>query len=231
VAIRSRAAPAQRVATRPLPPTVTLGGMREATLQAWVIGAVHIHLHFHARGPQLDYVGVLVAAALSWVGLPGPGEAALIAAAILAANHHLDLPSLIAVAWLGATAGGLVGWLVGLKAGRGIVTAAGPLRHHRLAVVARGDRFFARFGVVAVLFTPSWIAGIHAMPWTRYVPINAVSALVWAVGVGLGAYVIGPPIADIVGDIGAGAWLVIGALVLGATIILLLRKHRARNDR
>jgi membrane protein DedA with SNARE-associated domain len=207
--------------------------MREATLQGWLLGAVHIpiHLHFHARGPKLDYVGVLVAAALSWVGLPGPGEAALIAAAILAANHHLDLPSLIGVAWLGATVGGLVGWLVGLKAGRGIVTAPGPLRRHRRAVVARGDRFFARFGVVAVLFTPSWIAGIHAMPWTRYVPINAVSALVWALVVGLGAYVIGPTIADIVADIGAVAWLILGGVAVGTAIIVLLRRHRASADR
>jgi membrane protein DedA with SNARE-associated domain len=207
--------------------------MREATLQAWLVGAVHvpIHLHFHARGPKLDYVGVLVAAALSWVGLPGPGEAALIAAAILAADHHLDLAALIAVAWLGATAGGLVGWAVGLKAGRGIVTAPGPLRRHRVAVVARGDRFFARFGYVAVLFTQSWIAGIHAMPWARYVPVNAVSALVWALGIGLGAYAIGPPIADVVADIGSVAWLILGALVLGTAIIVLLRRRRSSTDR
>src|SRR5580704_4650683 len=162
--------------------------MREAILQGWALGALRLplHLHFHARGPKLDYVGVLVAAFVSWAGLPGPGEAALIAAAISAAHHHLDLSSLIAVAWLGATTGGLAGWLVGLKAGRGIVTIPGPLRRHRLAVVARGDRFFARYGVLAVLVTPSWIAGIHAMRWTRYVPINAAFALAWALGVGVG---------------------------------------------
>jgi membrane protein DedA with SNARE-associated domain len=203
------------------------------TWQAWAAGALHIplHLQLHPRGPKLDYVGVLVGAMLSWAGLPGPGEAALIAAAIAAAHHHLDLGFLIIVAWLGATAGGLVGWLVGLKAGRGIVTTRGPLHRHRLAVVARGDRFFARYGAVAVLVTPSWIAGIHAMRWTRYVPINAASALVWALGVGLGAYALGPPIADIVADIGSVAWLILAAIVLSGSIILLLRHHRRATNR
>lgn len=202
--------------------------MREATFQGWALGALHLplHLHFHARGSKLDYVGVLVAAAVSWAGLPGPGEAALIAAAISAAHNHLDLTSLIAVAWLGATAGGMAGWFVGLKAGRGIVTVPGPLRRHRLAVVARGDRFFARYGVLAVLVTPSWIAGIHAMRWTRYVPINAACALAWALGVGLGAYALGPVIVDIVADIGSIKWLVLGAAVLASATILLLRKRR-----
>jgi membrane protein DedA with SNARE-associated domain len=202
--------------------------VREATLQAWLTAAVHlpVRLHFHPRGPKLDYLGVLVAAAVSWAGLPGPGEAALIAAAISAAHDHLDLSSLIAVAWLGATVGGLVGWLVGLKAGRGIVTARGPLRHHRLAVVARGDRFFARFGVVAVLFTPSWIAGIHSMRWTQYVPINIASALVWALGIGIGAYALGPVIADVASDIGSVAWLILAALVLASAIAVLVRKRQ-----
>jgi LPXTG-motif cell wall-anchored protein len=202
--------------------------MHEATWQAWAVGA--LHLPIHPRGPKLDYVGVLVGAVVSWAGLPGPGEAALIAAAISAAHHHLDLASLIAVAWLGATAGGMAGWLVGLKAGRGIVTAPGPLRRHRLAVVARGDRFFARYGIVAVLFTPSWIAGIHAMRWTRYVPINTASALVWALGVGLAAYALGPVITDITADIGSAKWLLLGGLVLASTIILLLRKRRRKAD-
>ena len=204
--------------------------MRGAILQGWALGALRLPVHFHAPGPQLDYVGVLIAAFVSWAGLPGPGEAALIAAAISAAHHHLDLSSLIAVAWLGATAGGLAGWLVGLKAGRGIVMVRGPLRRHRLAVVARGDRFFARYGVLAVLVTPSWIAGIHAMRWTRYVPINTALALAWALGVGLGAYALGPVILDVASDIGSIKWLVLGALALAGATIFLLRRHRRTTD-
>jgi len=206
--------------------------MLEATLRWLAIAALHLHipLHFHPRGPQLDYVGVLLASFVSWAGLPGPGEAVLIAAAISAAHHHLDLSSLIAVAWVGATAGGMLGWLAGLKAGRSFVTAPGPLRSLRMVAVARGDRFFARYGVVAVLFTPSWIAGIHSMRWTRYVPVNAVSALVWALGIGFGAYEAGPAVTDIAADIGSGTWIVLGSLVAAGVVGALLRRHRRRGD-
>jgi membrane protein DedA with SNARE-associated domain len=198
-----------------------------ALAPAWQLAALHIHLH--PRGPTLDYLGVFIASIVSWAGLPGPGEAALIAAAISAAHHHLDLPSLIAVAFIGATVGGIAGWFVGLNAGRAVAISRGPLHRHRVAVVARGDRFFARFGAVAVLFTPSWMAGIHNMRWTRYLPVNAISALVWALAIGVGAYEAGPSVTDIATDIGSGAWAIFAAVVISAAVIAAMRHRRRRN--
>ena len=40
-------------------------------------------------------------------------------------------------------------------------------------------------------------AGIHRMRWSRFLPANALSALAWALVVGLGAYLLGPSITDI----------------------------------
>ncbi len=185
-----------------------------------------LHIHIHARGPGIDYVGVLLAAVASWAGLPGPGEALLIAAAIAAAHHHLDLTPVIALAWIGATTGGMVGWIVGLKAGRGVLTAPGPLHHTRMVLTASGDRFYARYGVIAVLFTPSWVAGIHRMRASRYVPVNAISALVWAGAIGLAAYWLGPAVTDVASDEGLAAWLVVGALLVVFGLLLLRRRFR-----
>ncbi len=190
---------------------------------------LHLHIHLQPRGPGIDYIGVLIASGASWAGLPGPGEALLIAAAIAAAHHHLDLASVIAVAWVGATAGGMLGWIVGLRAGRGVLTAPGPLHGLRLALIASGDRFFARYGVVAVLFTPSWVAGIHRVRASLYGPVNAASALVWAVAIGLAAYWVGPSITDVAGDEGLLVWLVVGALVAVFAIVLL--RNRLRRSR
>lgn len=148
--------------------------------------AVLAVVHPHARGSGVDYIGVFLASAASWAALPGPGEAALIAAGISAAHGHLDLASVVAVAWAGASTGGTAGWIVGVKGGRELLTAAGPLHRLRLALIARGDRFYERYGLVAVLFTPSWIDGIHDMRWSRFLPANAISALTWALSVGLG---------------------------------------------
>jgi membrane protein DedA with SNARE-associated domain len=183
-------------------------------------------VHPHARHAGVDYVGVFLASAASWAALPGPGEAALIAAGISAGHGHLDLASVLAVAWAGACLGGTSGWLVGLRGGRGLLTAPGPLRHLRLALIARGDRFYERFGPLAVLFTPSWVAGIHDMRWSRFLPANAFAALTWALLVGLGAYLLGPPITDIAADAGLAGGLLAGVLFVLAVVVVIRRRSR-----
>lgn len=201
--------------------------MRRVGLGLGAIAALHIH----PRGPGIDYVGVLVASLLSWVGLPGPGEAALVAAGISAGHHHLDISALIALAWIGATVGGMAGWLVGVRAGRGVVTARGPLHRLRLSLIARGERFYDRYGLIAVLFTPSWIAGIHNMRLARYAPANAVSALLWALGWGLAAYFVGPSITEVISDAGSARWLVVIAVVACVGAVALIRHQRHRRSR
>ena len=127
-----------------------------------------------AEGPAVDYYGLAAAAAASWIGVPGPGEPVLIAAGVLASRGKLDLATVLVVAWAAATAGGILGWAIGLKAGRGLLTGRGPLHGLRLRTVARGEKVFDRYAVVAVLLTPSWIAGIHRVRSTVYQPTNAL---------------------------------------------------------
>lgn len=163
----------------------------------------------------------------SWIAIPGPGEAALIAAGISAAHGRLDLAAVLAVAWAGAIAGGTGGWILGILAGRGVLTATGPLHHWRLAMIARGERFYERYGPIAVLFTPSWAAGIHAMRPSRFLVFNALSALAWALSIGLGAYFVGPSVSDIVSDAGTAGGIVLGVLVALAVVLVVKRRARA----
>lgn len=184
----------------------------------------HVHRFRRVRA-GVDYAGIFLAAGVSWVALPGPGEAALVAASISAAHGHLDLTAVIAVAWAGASVGGTTGWMIGMKGGRTLLTAPGVLQRLRLAQIARGDRFYERFGLIAVLFTPSWMAGIHNMRWSRFLLVNALSALIWAISIGAGAYLIGPSITDIVADAGLAGGILAGALlILG---VLLVRRRSA----
>jgi len=183
-------------------------------------------VHPHIRGPGIDYVGVFLAAAVSWVALPGPGEAALIAAGIAAAHGRLDLAAVVAVACAGAGLGGTAGWVIGLKGGRKLLTAPGPLHHLRLSTIARGDRFYERYGPIAVLLTPSWIAGIHDMPAARFLPANGISAMVWALALGMGAFLLGPSVADVVNDAGLAGTLAAGTLVTVAVVLFAWRTYR-----
>jgi len=192
-------------------------------LSVLAVIAVHRHLPHHS---PVEYVGVFLAAGASWVALPGPGEAALIAAGISAAHGRLELGIVLAVAWAGAVAGGTIGWIIGLKGGRGVLTARGPLHHLRLALIARGDRFYERHGPIAVLFTPTWMAGIHAMRTSRFLAANAISALAWALSIGLGAYFAGPSITDIVADAGTAGGIVFGVVFAVGVVVVVRRRGR-----
>ena len=191
--------------------------------------ALHVRRHLH--GPPIDYAGLAAAAAASWAGLPGPGEPVLIAAGILAAKHQLDIIEVIVVAWLGATAGGIVGWLAGMKAGRTVLTARGPLWKARTNALERGDAIFTRHPVLAIILTPSWIAGIHRVSAGVSLITNALSAVLWAVGIGLGAYYAGPAVIDVANDIGLLTTIGLVALVALAVGAEIVRRRRRRETR
>jgi membrane protein DedA with SNARE-associated domain len=192
---------------------------------------IHVHLHHQFHGPPVDYVGLAAAAAASWIGVPGPGEPVVIAAGVLAAKHQLAIAGVVLVAWLAATAGGIVGWLIGRVAGRAVLTAPGPLRSFRLATVERSEAVFNRYPVIAIVLTPSWIAGIHRVRSAVYQPTNAVSALFWAGGLGFGSYLIGPAVLDFFSDLGLATGVIVAVAIVGVVGFELRRRRVRRNRR
>lgn len=188
-----------------------------------IFGFLHLHHRFH--GPPFDYVGLALASGLSGAGFPGPGDSLLIAAGIFAASGKLDIATVLVSAFLGATVGGVIGWLAGLKGGRAVLSAPGPLRRLRLRALARGERVFQRYPVWAVILTPAWVAGIHAVRSAVYQPLNVVSAALWTLGVGLGAYFVGPSVVDLVSDLGLATGILLGVFV-AVIVISVIRRRR-----
>jgi membrane protein DedA with SNARE-associated domain len=187
--------------------------------------ALHLQIHRHVRGPRLDYLALALAVAIGWAGVPGPGEAALIAAGVAASRGHLDIAAAIAAAWAGATVGGIAGWAVGRAGGRRVVLAGRWLLEARESALARGNRFFERYGLIAVYFAPSWVAGINAMSAARFVPATAVCALLWTLLVGGGSYLVGPSVRDLATDIGLVGSV---AIVLALAVTVLTRRRWRR---
>lgn len=190
--------------------------------------AVDLGVIHHGNGAAIDYVGIAAAAFASWVGIPGPGEPVLIAASVVAAKRNLDVTPVLVAAWVGATAGGIVGWLVGLKAGRWLLLARGPLHTLRLRALHRSERVFRRMEVLAILMSPSWVAGIHHSRARVYLMVNALSAaLLWTLPIGLGAYYAGPPILEAVQDFGIiGTLVVLAAAIVVVAIEVIRRRSR-----
>jgi membrane protein DedA with SNARE-associated domain len=201
--------------------------VKRLTAAAIALALLHIHIH-HLHGPPFDYLGLALACFASWVGLPGPGEPVLAAAGLFAARHQLSLGGVLFVAFVAADVGGVIAWVVGRKAGRALVTARGPIHTTRLKVLERGEKVFARYPKTAVIMTPAWVAGIHHVRASVFVPINALSAAVWAGGIGLGGYFAGPAVLDWWDDLGTVAFVVVGALIVLGVGGEVYRRRRRR---
>lgn len=194
-----------------------------------MVAAVQVRHGLH--GPPFDYFGLAVACAASWIGIPGPGEPVLVAAGILAAKGKLDIGGVLAVAFLSAMVAGIAGWAIGFKAGRAVFLVKGPLRQLRERAVRRGDEVFARYTVLAIVLTPTWIAGIHRVRAALYLPVTVISAAVWAVGIGLGAYLAGPAILDFLDDLDTVAIIGLVFLVGGALVSEFGWRRRRRRHK
>jgi membrane protein DedA with SNARE-associated domain len=204
-----------------------LSGSAATKLTPWVLGLAVVGQHHHNHYAAVDLVGLGLAAFASWVGVPGPGEPLLIAAGVLAAKHQLAIGTALIAAFAGAALGGVVGWLAGIKLGRRVLAGRGPLQRLRLRALERGEDVFRRAPVLAVLLTPSWVAGIHRARMVLYLPVNALGAAAWAGGIGFGAYLVGPPVVDLVGD--TSSLMLIGLVVLVALVLgtETVRRRRA----
>lgn len=182
--------------------------------------------HHHRVVTDAEYTTLFLAALLGWIGIPGTGEVALIAAAVLASRGRLDLRVVLAAAWTGALLGGMAGWLIGLTGGRPLVVAPGPFLRARRRALDAGERVFARRPLLAVYLAPAWMAGVNRMPARRYLPANLVAALIWTLLVGLGAYFAGRPVAEALGDLGAIGLVVLAAVAVASVLVTRLRRRR-----
>src|ERR1700757_5413160 len=106
---------------------------------------------------------------LESMGIPSPGETALVLAAVLASQGKLDIRLVLLIGISAAIIGDNLGYWLGRKFGRDALEAPGPFHRRRLALIAMGDHFFDRHGSKAVFFgrwialirfAAAWLAGI-----------------------------------------------------------------------
>jgi membrane protein DedA with SNARE-associated domain len=164
-----------------------------------------------------EYAALVLFAVVSAVGVPGPGDSALIAAALLAAEGHLRLSLVLLLAFLGCLVGRAVGYWVGSAGGRTLLERPGPLQGFRGRTLSKGDRLFRRFSWLAPLLAPAVLSGIYRVAWPVFAVASVVIATWWTLATGLGAYLLGPAAADILSDLGvrgATAVAIIAALAL-----------------
>jgi membrane-associated protein len=183
--------------------------------------------------PNVGYPVVFALIAIETMGIPVPGETALIAAALLAHDGQLDIVPLIAIASLAAIVGDNIGFAIGRKGGRRVFAAPGPLYEHRLKLLEHGEPFFAKHGPKAVFLgrwvsglriASAWLAGINNMRWPTFLFWNALGGIAWATSIALGVYLLGKVAEDILKT--AGPALAVAA-VLAIVAFVVWRRRKA----
>lgn len=172
---------------------------------------------------------------LESLGVPSPGETALVLAAVLASQGKLEIWLVILIGVVSAIVGDNIGYVLGRRFGREALEHPGPFHRRRLEVIAAGDKFFARHGPKAVFFArwialvrfaAAWLAGINAMPFRQFFVYNALGGITWGVTFGLVGYFAGSAAADAITKFGVYAAVALAVLLIGGYGLLKARERR-----
>jgi len=155
---------------------------------------VHVvEVWLQALPPSTIYLVVGLVIGVESMGIPLPGEIALVTAALLASTGVTD-PWLVGLAAsIGAVVGDSIGYTVGRRGGRPWLERLGHRfpRHFGPPHLARAERSFDRYGVWAVFFgrfvallriLAGPLAGALKVAYHRFLIANAAGGLVWAFG-------------------------------------------------
>jgi membrane-associated protein len=185
---------------------------------------------------HVGYPVVFLLLAIETIGIPVPGETALVTAAIVASRGRLSIEVVIAVASAGAIVGDNIGFALGRKLGRRVLLAPGPLLRHRRRLIAVGEPFFERHGPKAVFLgrwvsglriTSAWLAGANRMSWPTFLLYNALGGVAWSASVGLLAYWLGHRAEKVLSTLGIGAAATVVIVLLRVWFVLRRRRKRA----
>lgn len=174
------------------------------------------------------YTALFALAAISWIGVPGTGESALIAAGVVASRHDVLLAPVLLCALAGGIVGGQVGYAIGRRAGRPLLAADGPLVGARRRALDHGEALFARHGRLAALLAPTWVSGATRLPARTFAIWNAVAAATWATVVGVGAFLLGPRIQDALNAFDDDSAIIVAGAIAAAGAVWLWRHARRR---
>jgi membrane protein DedA with SNARE-associated domain len=189
--------------------------------------------------PLAVYIVVGAIIGLESLGIPLPGEIALVSAALLASRHTLDINPVAvgAAATIGAIIGDTIGYSIGRRFGMALFERLGNRfpKHFGPGHVALAKRLFARWGVWAV-FVGRFIAllrifagplaGALKMRYPHFLAANASGGLLWAGGTTAVVYYAG---------LAAERWLsrfswiaLVVAVLIGIGMTMLLRERTSR---
>jgi membrane protein DedA with SNARE-associated domain len=203
------------------------------------VGDVNVDALLETIPPMAVYLIVGVVIGLESLGIPLPGEIALVSAALLASRHTLDINPIAvgAAATVGAIVGDSIGYSIGRRYGMALFERLGRRfpKHFGPGHVALAKQLFTRWGVWAVFFGrfiallrifAGPLAGALKMHYPRFLAANATGALCWAGGTTAVVYFLGLAAEHWLSRF---SWVALAlAVLIGIGATLLLRERTSR---
>ena len=134
------------------------------------------------------YLAVAVALFVENFGIPLPGEAILVAAALYAGTGRLNIWLVFAIATVASIAGACVGYWIGSAGGRRLLERHGKIVRLTPERIDRVEAFFDRRGGWLIVFGRyvegvrqflSIVVGVSEMSFRRFLFFTTIGALMW----------------------------------------------------
>ena len=161
-----------------------------------------------------EYLTLFVLVVSTGAGVPGPGDASMIAAGVLAGEGRLNIAVVLATCIVGWMLGSLVGYEIGLRGGRRLLEHQGRLERRRRKLLAKGDKGFGDHAFAASVTMPAYMSGIFRVRFRVFMLGALVSGsffIIIYIGI---SYFLGAEVAEHIGN--AGSKAVLGVLVIVA---------------
>jgi membrane protein DedA with SNARE-associated domain len=138
---------------------------------------------------RYGYFAVALLVTLEGLGLPLPGETAVVTAAAFAARGSLSLVGVVVATTIGTVLGGSGGYWIGRLGGRGLLVRHGHWVRLNADRLARTEAYFKRHGAKTIFFARfvallrifgSLMAGVCHMPFPTFSVVNFTGGLLWA---------------------------------------------------
>jgi membrane protein DedA with SNARE-associated domain len=164
------------------------------------------------------------------------GETILILGGFAAYQGYLKLPWVILIAFLGTLGGDQLFFYIGRKYGAKILAnrPAWQVRADRVrSLLERFQDYLIllfRFLYGMRLITP-FVLGLSRVSRLRFLLLNTIGALVWAVAVGAGGYFFGQALEALMGDLKRYEAEILGLVLLTGMLVWIIHVYRRRRSK
>jgi membrane protein DedA with SNARE-associated domain len=173
---------------------------------------------------------------LEGIGIPVPGETALIVASVISGTkHELNIVAVILTATCASIVGRTLGYLIGRNFGYWLLLKYGGYVWITEARIKLGQYLFLRHGgkiIIIAQFIPvlrtlaGILAGANRMPQGRFMLANVSGAVVWATFFGVAAYSLGRQVEKLAGS--AVFFICVATAIVIVVAANFIRGHEAQ---